>query len=289
MLEVTFEEQRGRLRGVAYRILGSLSDADDAVQEAWLRASAAGTDGVANVPAWLTTITARVCLNLLRARDTRREDPLDVRLPDPVVGPGSDDDPEHQAVLADQVGVALQVVLHALAPAERVAFVLHDLFSVPFDEIAVLLERSPTAVRQLASRARRRVQGEAPVPDADLAAQREVVDAFFAAARAGDLDGLVRVLHPDVVIQAQGAPGSGLTVVHRGAGTVSSQAVLWGGLAPFVRPATINGAAGAVVVQHGRVISVMAFTVVDGKIVAAHAWADPQRLTGLDLTAFTTA
>ncbi|WP_240644238.1 sigma-70 family RNA polymerase sigma factor [Antribacter gilvus] len=286
MLAITFAEHRTRLRGVAYRILGSLGDAEDAVQEAWLRADAAGTTGVANVPGWLTTITARVCLNMLRARRSRPEDLFDTLLPDPVVTSAGAPGPEDEALLADAVGMALQVVLQSLAPAERVAFVLHDLFAVPFDEIGELLERSPAAVRQLASRARRRVQGEAPAPDPDLAAQRAAVDAFFAAARDGDIDGLVRVLHPDVVLRGEGATGPGITVVHRGARTVASQAVLWGGLAAYARPVLVNGTAGAVAVRDGRVLSVMAFTVVDGRIVAAHALGDRARLARLDLAEF---
>src|SRR4051794_13305254 len=199
-----FEENRPHLRSVAYRMLGSLSDADDAVQEAWQRLSRSDPSDVDNLPGWLTTVVARVSLNMLRARRNRREEPLEVRVPDPIVTPESASDPEQEAVLADSVGLALLVVLETLTPAERLSFVLHDMFAVPYEEIASMLERSPVAARQLASRARRRVQGRAPVPDPDLGRQRQVVDAFFAAARDGDFDGLVAVLDPDVVLRADG-------------------------------------------------------------------------------------
>ncbi len=280
-----FEESRPHLRAVAYRMLGSLSEADDAVQETWLRLSRADTTAVENLGGWLTTVVARVCLNMLRSRQTRREQPLDPRVPDPIVTPESGIDPEHEAVLADSVGLALLVVLDTLTPAERLAFVLHDMFAVPFEEIAPMIDRSPVAARQLASRARRRVQGRAPVPDPDLGRQREVVDAFFAAAREGDFDGLVAVLHPDAVLRADGgADRTRPTVVLRGARSVAENASLAERLARFVRPALVNGAAGAVVVVNGKVFAVMGFTVADGRIAAIDILYDPRRLAGLDLT-----
>ena len=276
-----FEEHRGHLRAVAYKMLGSLSEADDAVQESWLRLSRSDASDVENLRAWLTTVVARVCLNVLRSRRTRREEPLDVRVPDPVVSRDDGTQPEHEALLADSVGLALLVVLETLAPAERLAFVLHDMFGVPFDEIAGLVDRSPAAARQLASRARRRVQGAAPVPDADLAAQRRVVDAFFAAARDGDFEALVAVLDPDVVSRGDGGPGASAVV--RGAREVAARALTFARLAPFVRPALVNGAAGVVVAPHGEPFSVMGFTVVGGKIVEIDAITDPERLRALDL------
>ena len=276
-----FEEHRGHLRAVAYKMLGSLSEADDAVQESWLRLSRSDTSEVENLRAWLTTVVARVSLNVLRSRRTRREEPLDVRVPDPVVSRDDATQPEHQALLADSVGLALLVVLETLAPAERLAFVLHDMFGVPFDEIAGMVDRSPAAARQLASRARRRVQGAAPVPDADLAGQRRVVDAFFAAARDGEFEALVAVLHPDVVSRGDGGPGA--SAVTRGARAVAARALTFARLAPFVRPALVNGAAGVVVAPHGEPFSVMGFTVVGGKIVEIDAITDPVRLRELDL------
>jgi RNA polymerase sigma factor (sigma-70 family) len=276
-----FEEHRGHLRAVAYKMLGSLSEADDAVQESWLRLSRSDASEVENLRAWLTTVVARVSLNVLRSRRTRREEPLDVRVPDPVVTADDGTQPEHEALLADSVGLALLVVLDTLGPAERLAFVLHDMFGVPFDEIAGMVDRSPAAARQLASRARRRVQGAAPVPDADLAAQRRVVDAFFAAARDGDFDALVAVLHPDVVSRGDGGPGA--STVARGAGEVAARALTFARLAPFVRPALVNGAAGAVVAPRGEPFSVMGFTVVGGRIVEIDAITDPARLRALDL------
>ncbi|HEX5504659.1 MAG TPA: sigma-70 family RNA polymerase sigma factor [Thermomicrobiales bacterium] len=281
-----FEAHRPRLRAVAYRMLGSLGEADDAVQEAWLRLGRADTGDIENLAGWLTTVVARVCLNMLRARRSRREEPLDPRMPDPIIGRVGGGDPEQEALLADAVGLALQVVLDTLTPAERLAFVLHDLFAVPFEEIAPLLERSPAAARQLASRARRRVRGAAPAPDPDLARQRDVVDAFFAAARDGDFAALVAVLDPEVVLRADGgvaAPRQ--TVVIRGARAVAAQATGYTRLAPFVRPALVNGAAGIVVAASGRALSVMGFTVARGKIVAIDVLADPARLAALDLTA----
>ena len=280
-----FEENRPHLRAVAYRMLGSLSDADDAVQEAWQRLSRADTGAVDNLPGWLTTVVARVSLNMLRTRRTRREEPLEVRVPDPIVTPDPGIDPEQQAVLADSVGLALLVVLDTLTPAERLSFVLHDMFAVPYEQIAPMLDRSPVATRQLASRARRRVQGRAPVPDPDLGRQREVVDAFFAAARDGDFDGLVAVLDPDVVLRADGgAARTRPTVMLRGARPVAENASTARKLAQFVRPALVNGAAGAVVTVNGKLFAVMGFTVADGRIVAIDVLYDPERLAGLDLT-----
>ena len=280
-----FEEHRVRLRAVAYRMLGSHSEADDALQEAWLRLSRADTSTVENMAAWLTTVVARVCLNLLRSRESRREEAFAPHLPDPIIGNESRVDPEHQALLADSVGLAMMVVLDTLPPAERLAFVLHDMFAVPFEEIAPMLDRSPAAARQLASRARRRVRGQAPAPDPDLARQREVVDAFLAAARDGDFDALVAVLDPDVVLRADGGAARGrYSVVIHGARSVAEQAVMAQRLAPFARPALVNGAAGVVAVAAGRVLSVMGFTVTHGKIVAMDVLYDPERLADLDLT-----
>jgi RNA polymerase sigma-70 factor (ECF subfamily) len=276
-----FEEHRGHLRAVAYKMLGSLSEADDAVQESWLRLSRSDASEVENLRAWLTTVVARVSLNVLRSRRTRREEPLDVRVPDPVVTRDDGTQPEHEALLADSVGLALLVVLDTLGPAERLAFVLHDMFGVPFEEIAEMVDRSPAAARQLASRARRRVQGAAPVPDPDLAAQRRVVDAFFAAARDGDFDALVAVLHPDVVSRGDGGPGASAVV--RGARQVAARALTFARLAPFVRPALVNGAAGAVVAPRGEPFSVLGFTVAGGRIVEIDAITDPERLRALDL------
>jgi RNA polymerase sigma factor (sigma-70 family) len=279
-----FEEHRTHLRAVAYKMLGSLSEADDAVQEGWLRLSRSDTSDVENLRAWLTTVVARVCLNILRSRRTRREEPLDVRVPDPIVSRDDWTQPEHQALLADSVGLALLVVLESLAPAERLAFVLHDMFAVPFDEIAGLVDRSPEATRQLASRARRRVQGQAPVPDADLAAQRRVVDAFFAASREGDFEALVAVLDPDVVSRSDGGKlRPDATAVVRGAREVAARALTFARLSPFVRPALVNGAAGVVVAPDGEPFSVMGFTVVGGKIVEIDSITDPARLSALDL------
>ena len=280
-----FEEQRGRLRAVAYRMLGSVSEADDAVQDAWLRLRRVDTGDVENLNAWLTTVVARVCLNMLRSRQSRREAPLEVHIPDPIVSPDSGVDPEHEAVLADSVGLALLVVLETLTPAERLAFVLHDMFAVPFDEIAPMIERSPAAARQLASRARRRVRGQAPAPDPDVERQREVVDAFFAASRAGDFDALVAVLDPDVVLRSDGGRARpGMTFTLHGAQAVGGQAFTSGRLSPFLRRALINGTPGAVVAMHGRAQFVMAFTVSGGRIVAIDVLADPERLRDLDLT-----
>jgi RNA polymerase sigma-70 factor (ECF subfamily) len=265
-------------------MLGSLAEADDAVQEAWLRLSRSDPDGIENLGGWLTTVVARVCLNMLRSRTTRREDPLDVRVPDVIISPAEGADPEQQAVLADSVGLALLVVLETLAPTERLAFVLHDMFGVPFEEIGGIIERSPAAARQLASRARRRVRGQAPVPDPDLARQREVVDAFFAAARDGDFGALVAVLDPDVVLRADGGSGRpGLTTIVRGAETVARRALTFASMAPAARPVLVNGAPGVVVIRDGRPVSVMGFTVVHGRIVEIDSVVDPERLSQLML------
>jgi RNA polymerase sigma factor (sigma-70 family) len=279
-----FEEHRTRLRAVAYRMLGSLSEADDAVQESWLRLSGADASDVENLGAWLTTVVARISLNMLRARHSRREDSLGPHLPEPIIDPPDRTDPEHQALLADSVGLALLVVLDTLGPAERLAFVLHDIFAVPFDEIAPIVDRSPDAARQLASRARRRVQGERTVPDADLTRQREVVDAFMAAARAGDFDALVTVLDPDVVLRADAGALSASSRVIRGAANVASQALSFSGHGLLSQPALINGVPGAVTTRDGLPIAVGALTVRGGKIVGIDILADPDRLRLLDLT-----
>ncbi len=280
-----FEEHRTHLRTVAYRMLGSVSEADDAVQEAWLRLSRSDTSDVENLGGWLTTVVGRVCLNMLRSRKSRREDPLEVHVPEPIVSREDGVDPEHEALLADSVGLALLVVLETLTPAERLAFVLHDMFAVPYDEIAPMVGRSPTAARQLASRARRRVQGSAPAPDVDLSRQRELVDAFFAAAHGGDFDALVALLDPDVVLRSDGGVARpDATVEVHGARAVAERALTFVWLSPFVRPALVNGVAGVVVAPRGRPFSIMAFTVAGGKIVAIDALADPARLRQVDLT-----
>jgi RNA polymerase sigma factor (sigma-70 family) len=279
-----FDADRARLRAVAYRMLGSLSEADDAVQEAWLRLSRADASGVENLGGWLTTVVGRVCLDMLRSRRNRREEPLDVHMPDPIVSRENDIDPEQGALHTESVGLALLVVLETLDPAERLAFVLHDMFAVPFDAIAPIVGRSTTAARQLASRARRRVRGAAPVPDTDLSRQREVVDAFFAAARDGEFDALVAVLDPDIVLRSDGGVARpAATVLVRGAAAVAGQALTFGRLHPFVRPALVNGVAGVVVAPHRRPFSVMAFTVRGGRIVEIDVLADPDRLRQLDL------
>ena len=282
MLERDFERRRPRLRAVAYRMLGSFGEADDAVQETWLRLAGADVAAIGSLDAWLTTVLSRICLNLLRARRARREDPLDVPMPDPVISGPDGTGPEQAALLADAVGLALMVVLGSLTPAERLAFVLHDLFAVPFEQIAELVGRTPAAARQLASRARRRVREQAPVPDPDPRRQREVVDAFFAASRAGDLEALVAVLDPGVVLRSDAGARRGVRL--RGAGPVAGQAVTFTRLSPFVRPALVNGAAGAVVATGGRTLSVMAFVVAGGRIVAIDVLADPRRLAAVDLS-----
>ena len=276
-----FEEHRTRLRAVAYRMLGSISEADDAVQEAWLRLNRSEGTEIDNLGGWLTTVVARISLNMLRSRSTRREQPLGIHIPDPIVDPADGTDPEHEALLADSVGLALLIVLETLSPAERLAFVLHDMFAIPFDDIAPIVERSSEATRQLASRARRRVQGERTAPDPDLHRQRQVVDAFLAAARQGDFQALVAVLDPDVVLRADF--GGGVTQELRGAEAVASQAKAYSRLELVAHPALINGAVGAVTTRDGRPFSVAAVTVRDGKIVELDFLSDPARLERLDL------
>ena len=278
-----FEEHRGRLRAVAYRMLGSVSEADDAVQEAWLRLNRSDASGIENLGGWLTTVVGRVSLNMLRSRKSRREEPLDaVHVPEPIVDRADGTSPEHEALVADSVGLALLVVLETLSPPERLAFVLHDIFAVPFEEIAPIVDRSPEAARQLASRARRRVRAENTVPDADLDAQREVVDAFLAAARDGDFDRLVAVLDPDVVLRADLGPSGSREV--RGPAAVIGQAVTYAQLGLGMKPALINGAVGVVTTRDGRPFSVGAFTVRHGRIVEMDWLADAARLRELDLT-----
>jgi len=280
-----FEEHRTRLRAVAHRMLGSESEAEDAVQDAWLRLSRADTSDLENLGAWLTTVVGRVSLNMLRARRVRREEPLDVILPDPVVDHSAGADPEHEAVMADSVGLALLVVLETLAPAERLAFVLHDMFAVPFDEIAEIIERSPDATRQLASRARRRVRGANPATDDDIRAQREVVDAFLAAAKIGDFAGLVAVLDPEVVLRADfGARAGGVRVV-RGAEAVANQAVTYSRLGLSMHRVLYNGAVGLVSVRDGQAFALGKFAIRDGRITDFEIVADPERLARLDLSA----
>ena len=278
-----FQQHRSHLRAVAYRMLGSVPEADDALQEAWLRIRDQDPASVENLQAWLTTVVGRVCLNMLRSRRSRPEE-LSVHVPDPVVSFEEDDDPEHEALLAESVGLALLVVLDALSPAERLAFVLHDVFGVPLADIATALDRSQAAAQQLASRARRRVRG-APEPDPDLARQREVVDAFFAASRDGDFDALIAVLDPDVELRIDGgALREKDSLVLRGAEAIAGHAATYSKLYPFVTPALVNGAAGAVIAPRGRLFSVMAFTVTNGKITQIDALLDPDRLARLELS-----
>jgi RNA polymerase sigma factor (sigma-70 family) len=278
-----FEEHRTRLRAVAYRMLGSLSEADDAVQEAWLRLSRTDSDEIENLGGWLTTVVARISLNMLRSRNSRREEPIGVHMPEPIVDRADGTDPEHEALLADAVGLALLVVLERLTPAERLAFVLHDMFGVPFDQIAPIVDRSPDAARQLASRARRRIRAENTVPDADLDAQREVVEAFLAAAREGDFERLLAVLDPDVVLRADLGPARRSREV-RGAAAVAGQAQAYSRLDLVIRPALVNGAQGMVATRDGELFSVGGFTVRGGRIVEMDILADPERLKRLDLT-----
>ena len=281
-----FETNRGRLRAVAYRMLGSLTEADDAVQEAWLRVARADASEVDNLSAWLTTIVARVCLNALRSRNARREEPLDAHVPDPVITRADEPNPEDQALLANSVGLALQVVLETLTPAERLAFVLHDTFGLPFEEIAPMVDRSPAAARQLASRARRRVRGaDVHSPDRDVARQREVVDAFFAAAHGGDFDALVAVLDPDVVSRIDAGAGALIPsgVLH-GAATVARQTLAIASIAAPKHPVLVNGAAGVVITLGGQPVAVMGFTVSGGKIVEINSIVDPDRIRRLDLS-----
>lgn len=283
LLAQRFEEHRSHLRAVGYRMLGSLSEADDAVQEAWLRLSRSDADAVENLGGWLTTVVGRVCLDMLRSRTSRREDPLDVYVPDPVISSLSGTDPEAEALVTDSVGLAMLVVLDTLAPAERLAFVLHDMFAVPFDEIAPIVGKSVAATRQLASRGRRRV-GEAPVPDPDLARQREVVDAWIAASRGGDFDALLSLLDPDVVLRVDGGVLAAATtkLVH-GAENVAGQAITYQRFAPLARLALVNGTVGMVAAPEGKALSVMSLAIVGGKVVRIDILTDPERLARLDL------
>jgi len=283
-LALRFEGERGHLRAVAYRMLGSVAEAEDAVQEAWLRLDRSDVGGVANLGGWLTTVVGRICLDMLRSRTSRREDSLEVYVPDPIVDRADRADgvdPEHEALLADSVGLALLVVLDALPPAERVAFVLHDMFAVPFDDLAPILDRSPAAARQLASRARRRVRAERPETAVDAGRQREVVEAFLAASRGGDFEALLALLDPDVVLRADAGAG-GMSKLLRGARTVVEQALLYARLGSTARVALVNGVAGLVNVPNGQAQGVMAFTVVDGRIVEVNLLVDRARLTHLD-------
>ncbi|MFZ0668673.1 MAG: sigma-70 family RNA polymerase sigma factor [Acidimicrobiales bacterium] len=284
-LSDVFENNRTRLRAIAYNMLGSLSQADDAVQQSWIRLSRAGTSEVENLPAWLTTIVVRVCLNLLRSHRARREEPMGFHVPDPVVSPADQRSPEDEAILADSVGLALQVVLETLTPAERLAFVLHDMFDLPFDEIAPMLGRTAATTRQLASRARRRVrEADVQAPETDVARQRKVVDAFFQAAHMGDLEALVAVLDPDVLLRTDG--GTALpeaSVVIRGAKEVAGRTLGIAQASAPKMPVLVNGAAGVVVLLDRRPVAVIGFTVSDGKIVQINSIADPERIERLDL------
>jgi RNA polymerase sigma-70 factor (ECF subfamily) len=282
-----FEQHRPHVRAVAYRMLGSVSEAEDAVQEAWIRLSRTDASAVDNLRGWLTTVVARVCLDMLRTRASRREDPLDVHVPDPVIRAiGRDEGPEADAVRADSVGLALLVVLEKLEPAERLAFVLHDVFGMAFQEIAPIVDRSVVATRQLASRARRTVQGQAPTSDADLRKQRRVVDAFLAAAQAGDFEALVAVLDPDIVLRADGGAVKGMSRLVRGAQAVVAQAATFSKIALSNQLVLVNGNVGVVTrLPDGRVFSVVGFTIAGGKVVQMDILADPDRLSGLDLSA----
>jgi RNA polymerase sigma factor (sigma-70 family) len=279
-----FQEHRPRLRAVAYRMLGSTSEADDAVQEAWIRLSRSNTGEIDNLEAWLVTAVGRVALNMLRSRRRRREEPLEAHLPDPIVDRADGIDPEHEALLADSVGLALLVVLETLTPAERLAYVLHDMFSVPFDEIGAILDRSPDATRQLASRGRRRIRGADTTPDADPAARQEVVAAFLAAARDGDFDALVAVLDPDIVLRED--TGSGTILEVRGAENVARRARAASQLGLDVRPALVNGAPGWVALLDGELFAIGALTPRNGRITTMDILLDPARLARMDLTAF---
>jgi len=290
LLADRFEEHRGRLRAVAYRMLGSTAEAEDAVQETWVKLSRTEADGIRNLGGWLTTVVGRVCLDLLRSRNLRREEPIDdTFVPDPVIRPLSQiTDPEQEVLQADSVGLALLVVLEALEPAERLAFVLHDMFAVPFDDIAPIVERSSAATRQLASRARRRVRGATPSAEPDLGRQRQVVDAFMAAARAGDFEALVAVLDPDIVLRVDSGAlvgGAAASKLVRGAKSVAEQAMTFRQFAPQAQVVLVNGSVGLVNAVEGQALAVMGVTVVDGRIVAMHILADPDRLADLDLSA----
>jgi RNA polymerase sigma factor (sigma-70 family) len=279
-----FQANRGHLRAVAYRMLGSLDEADDAVQEAWLRLSRSDSSGISNPAGWLTTVVGRICLDMLRTRRSRREEPYGPHLPEPILSRADGVDPEYEALLADSVGLALLVVLETLGPAERLAFVLHDMFGLPFEEIAPIIDRTPTAARKLASRARQRVRGAPIVPDPDLARQREVVAAFQAAGRDGDFEALVAVLDPDVVLRAEGG-AAGVSREIRGATEVAEAASRYAHLSEFARPVLVNGTPGFLVAPHGKPFAVLGFTVVGGRIVEIDILADPDRLRRLDLTA----
>ncbi|MCD7438012.1 RNA polymerase sigma factor SigJ [Streptomyces lincolnensis] len=286
LLAHRFEEHRGHLRAVAYRMLGSTAEAEDAVQEAWLKLSRTDVAEIRNLGAWLTTVTGRLCLDMLRSRTTRREDPLDdTFVPDPVIRPLTSIDTEEEVLHADSVGLALLVVLETLEPAERLAFVLHDMFAVPFDDLAPIVDRSAAATRQLASRARRRVQGATPSCEPDPGRRREVLDAFLAASRAGDFEALVSVLHPDVVLRADSGKlvGAAASKGLRGAQAVAEQAMLFREFAPYARMVLVNGEPGFVNVVDGRIQSVMGVTVADGRIAEMYILADPERLAALDL------
>jgi RNA polymerase sigma factor (sigma-70 family) len=284
LLAEQFQQHRPRLRAAAYRILGSASEADDAVQEAWIRLSRSDAGAIENLEAWLVTVVGRVALNMLRSRRTRREEPFDERLPDPIVDPADDLDPEHEALLADSVGLALLVVLETLTPAERLAYVLHDMFAVPFEQIGGILDRSPDAARQLASRGRRRIRGADTTPGADAVTQREVVDAFLAAARDGNFDALLAVLDPDIVERVD--TGSGTVLEVRGADSVARNAKMASQLGLVGRPALVNGAPGWVSLVDGAVFAVAALTTRNGRITTMDVIADPARLARLDLPAF---
>jgi RNA polymerase sigma-70 factor (ECF subfamily) len=282
-LAVRFEQSRDRLWAVAFRMLGASGEADEAVQESWLRLARSDAGEIEDLSSWLTTVVARICLDMLRARRARREVPLGPHVPDPIVSPIEGGDPEHEAVVADSVGLALLGVLETLSPEERTAFVLHDTFSIPFEQVADLLDRSPVAARKAASRARKRVEAEPTAPDVGIERQREVVDAFFAASRRGDFDALVAVLDPEIVLRSDGgAARPSINEVIRGAADVAGRALTFAKLSPFVRPVLVNGVAGALVVPKGRPFAVMAFTVAGGRIAAIDVLADPARLQGLE-------
>jgi RNA polymerase sigma factor (sigma-70 family) len=284
-----FEEHRPRMRAAAYRMLGSVSEAEDAVQEAWLRLSRTDVRGIDNLRGWLTKVVARVCLDMLRTRASRREDPLDVYVPEPIIARAigrGDEGPEADALLADSVGLALLIVLEKLEPAERLAFVLHDVFGMTFEEIAPIVDRSLGATRQLASRARRRVQGQAPTPDADLPTQRRVVDAFLAAVRDGDFQALVTVLDPAIVLRADGGALKGVSRLVRGAQAVVAQAATFSNLASSSQLVLVNGNIGVLARRpDGHLVAVLGFTIADGKVVEIDILADPDRLRRLDLSA----
>ena len=283
-LALRFEREREQLRAVAYRMLGSLSEADDAVQEAWLRISRSDVSAIENLSAWLTTVVSRICLDHLRSRAARREEPIDVSAAEPAVGRGDSFDAEHETLMAESVGLAMLVVLDALAPAERVAFVLHDLFDVPFEEIASILARSPAAARQLASRARKRVRGASGHAGADRSRQRAVVEAYLAASREGDFDALLALLDPEIVLHAdQAAAPAGVALEVRGARAVVGRALASSRRARLAQTALINGEVGIVVAEHGRLALVLRPTITDGRIVEIDIVADPERLRGLEI------